>query len=81
MNQIKSIPHVGAQVLEMKNSPIADDTDEEIYVIRQEVEEQPCCYFNDVYYPNGSYVHSGTDVLVCNNGLWIYQSNSDLDKP
>jgi len=81
MDQLKSMPHVGAQVLEMKNSPIADDSDEEIYVIRQEVEEQPYCYFNNVSYPDGTYVHSGTDVLVCNNGLWIYQGNSDPDKP
>lgn len=81
MSQIKSIPHVGAQVPDMKNSPIADDTDEEIYVLRQEVEEQPFCYFNDISYPDGSFVQSGTDVLICSNGLWIYQSNSDPDKP
>ena len=81
MNQIKSIPHVGAQVPEMKNSPIADDTDEEIYVLRQEVEEQPYCYYNNTSYAHGSYVHSGTEVLVCSDGLWVYQSNSDPDKP
>ena len=59
MNQSKSIPHVGVQIPDMKNSPIADDTDEEIYVLRQEIEEQPYCYFNDDSYDNGSYVQSG----------------------
>ncbi|WP_028865455.1 DUF1496 domain-containing protein [Psychromonas aquimarina] len=81
MNQVKSIANVGAQVPEMKNSPIVDDTDEEFDVLRQEVEELPCCYFNDISYTDGSYVHSGTDVLVCSKGLWIYQSSSDIDKP
>jgi hypothetical protein len=81
MSRSKSIPHVGVQVPEMKNSPIADDTDEEIYVLRQEIEEQPYCYFNNVSYANESYVQSGTDVLRCNNGMWIYLSNSDLDNP
>ncbi|MFT6985805.1 MAG: hypothetical protein ACJAT7_001625 [Psychromonas sp.] len=81
MTQLKSIPDLGAQVPEMKNSPIADECEEEFDVVRQEVEELPCCYFNNVSYPNGSYVQSGTSVLVCRNGLWVYQSNSDLDKP
>lgn len=81
MTQIKSIPHVGAQDPEMKNSPIADDTDEEIYVIRQEFEDLPYCYYNGSRYAHGSYVNSGTDVLVCSKGIWVYQSNSDSDKP
>lgn len=81
MSQIKSIPHVGPQVPDMKNSPIADDADDEIYVVGQEVEEQPYCYYNNTSYAHGSYVNTGTDVLVCDKGLWIYQSNSDSDKP
>ena len=81
MSPIQSIPHVGAQVPEMKNSPIVDDTDDEIYVVGQEVEEQPCCYYNNTSYDDGSYVNTGADVLVCNKGLWIYQSSSDPDKP
>lgn len=81
MSQIKSIPHVGTQVPELKNSPIADDTDDEIYVVGQEVEEQPICYYNNKSYDNGSYVNTGNEVLLCNNGLWVYQSSSDSDKP
>ncbi len=81
MSKIKSIPHVGTQVPELKNSPVADDMDDEIYVVGQEVEEQPVCYYNNKSYANGSYVNTGAEVLLCNNGLWVYQSSSDSDKP
>lgn len=81
MNQPLSVPSVGAQDPELQNSPIAEETDEDFDVIRQEVESLPCCYFNSTSFQNGSYVRSGTDLLICDKGLWINQGSSDLDNP
>ena len=41
-----SIPQVGAQDPELKNSPIAEEEDEDTDVIRQQVPGEPVCYFN-----------------------------------
>jgi len=76
-----SVPNVGSQDPELQNSPVAEPFEEEFEVIRQEVEGAQYCYFNGVSYQSGSYVRSGTELLVCDKGLWVNQGNSDPDNP
>jgi len=45
MTHHASIPHVGAQDPELKNSPIAEEEDEDTDVIRQQVPGEPVCWF------------------------------------
>lgn len=62
------LPQVGAPDPELKNSPIFDEYDE----ISLDLElESGACYFNDVAYPLGQYVLSGSDLLRCEGrGVW-----------
>ncbi|HMA87943.1 MAG TPA: DUF1496 domain-containing protein [Burkholderiales bacterium] len=66
----RNIPRVGSPDPERKNSPILDEEDEEI---DPELElETGVCYFNDVAYPLGSYVLSGSELLHCEErGVWV----------
>jgi len=66
----RSIPQVGSPDPERKNSPIVDEEDEEV---DPELElETGVCYFNDVAYPLGSYVLSGSELLHCEErGVWV----------
>ena len=63
------LPQVGAPDPERKTSPIFDQDDE----ISLDLElETGVCYFNDVAYPIGTYVMSGSEVLRCEGrGVWI----------
>ena len=67
-----SIPQVGAPDPERNTSPIIDESeyDEEAGSPDLELEE-PACYFNGQAFPIGSYVQSGSEVLLCNGrGVW-----------
>jgi hypothetical protein len=77
MRHHPSIPHVGAQDPELKNSPIAEEEDEDTDVIRQQVPGEPVCYFNGEEYKHGSYVVSGSLLLQCNYGVWVESAASD----
>jgi hypothetical protein len=57
------IPDVGAQDPELKNSPIALESDE--------VPDEPFCYFNSEAFPNGAVVKSGPMKLRCDLGIWV----------
>ncbi len=81
MTLTRSIPDVGAQDPELSNSPIAEEGDEEFEVIRQQYEGEPACYFNNQSFSNGSYVRSGTSLLLCDKGLWVISGSSDPDNP
>lgn len=81
MNQSGSIIDVGAQDPELQSSPVAEESDEEFDVIRQEVESEPNCYFNSISYQDGTYVRSGTNLLICDKGLWVSLGSSDPDNP
>ncbi len=74
-------PDVGAPDPELKTSPIAEETDEEAEVLRQEEPGEPVCYFNDTSYAQGTHVISGTSLLRCDYGLWIRVGSSDPDNP
>ena len=69
---------VGSPDPELKTSPIMEETDEDFEVTAQEVENLPGCYFNNVSYPSGQYVCSGSgELLHCQNGLWIREGTCD----
>jgi hypothetical protein len=64
-----TIPQVGAPDPELKCSPIFDE--EEDVSLDREL-ESPGCYFNDVAYPIGQYVRSGSELLHCEDrGVWL----------
>lgn len=71
-------PDLGAQDPELKNSPVSWDSDEEKEVLRQELADEPSCYFNDLAYAHGKTIKSGTELLRCDRGLWIPVGQADL---
>ena len=77
MKHHPSIPHVGAQDPELKNSPIAEEEDEDTDVIRQQVPGEPVCYFNGAEYKHGTYVVSGSQLLQCSYGVWVESAAED----
>ena len=81
MKHHPSIPQVGAPDPELKNSPIADEEDEETDVVRQQVPGEPVCYFNGTSYKHGAFVQSGSQLLKCSYGVWVDEGSSDPDNP
>lgn len=76
MTKHKQAIAVGAPDPEMKTSPILEDTDEEYEFSAQEYENLPQCYFNNVSYPAGQFVCSGSgELLHCEDGLWIREGS------
>jgi hypothetical protein len=76
-----SIPQVGAQDPELRNSPVADEEDEDTDVVRQQVPGEPVCFFNSREYRHGEFVMSGSQVLKCSYGVWIDEGSSDPRNP
>ena len=75
-------PAVGAQDPEKKNSPVMEDADDDFDVLRQEIDGLDACFFNNVRYPNGDYVCSGSgELLHCENGVWVREGSCDTDNP
>jgi hypothetical protein len=77
MKHHPSITHVGAQDPELRNSPIAEEEDEDTDVILQQAPVAPACWFNGVEYKDGTYVVSGSQLLQCNRGVWIESAAED----
>lgn len=78
MTNEQSTTQVGSPDPELKTSPIVEDLDENFEVTAQEVEDLPVCYFNNVSYPNGKYVCSGSgELLHCRKGLWVREGTCD----
>ncbi len=72
-------PQVGAPDPELKNSPIAEETDEDSEVLRQEVPGDPVCYFNNNAYKHGDDICSGNILLRCTYGIWRQTGSCDPD--
>lgn len=70
---------VGAPDPEHKTTPILDEYEE----ISLDMEiEAGVCYFNDVAYPIGTYVLSGSEVLHCEErGVWVRKGERRPDGP
>jgi hypothetical protein len=74
-------PQVGAPDPELRNSPIAEDTDEQTVDLRQQEPGEPVCYFNGETYANATYVCSGHELLRCDYGIWVRSGTCDVDNP
>ncbi len=73
---------LGAQDPELRNSPIADESDEDTESLRETVpEDSPLCYFNGRAYADGTLVRSGTTTLRCERGLWVEAGPGDPENP
>jgi hypothetical protein len=72
---------VGAQDPELRNSPIADETDEDMEALRETIPGDDFCYFNGTPYENGALVKSGTVRLRCDYGIWVPAGPGDPDNP
>lgn len=81
MRHQPSIPQVGAQDPELRNSPIADEEDEDTDVVRQQVPGEPVCYYNGTEYRHGTFVRAGSQLLKCSYGVWVDEGSSDPDNP
>ncbi|MFO1393956.1 MAG: hypothetical protein U1F09_09375 [Steroidobacteraceae bacterium] len=79
MRPATRIPQVGAQDPELRNSPIAEEEDEDTDVVRQQVPGEPVCWYNGRDYRNGEYVRSGTQLLKCSYGVWLDTGSGDPD--
>jgi hypothetical protein len=62
---------VGAQDPELKNSPVADEGDEDTEALRETLPGSPVCYFNGIAYSHGTLIKSGSRALRCEHGLWV----------
>jgi hypothetical protein len=81
MKQHPNIPQVGAQDPELRNSPIADEEDEDTDVVRQQVPGEPVCYYNGAGYKHGAFVQSGSQLLKCHYGVWVDEGSADPRNP
>lgn len=75
------LPEVGALDPELRNSPVAQEFDEDVDTLRQQMPGEPVCYFNGRSFAHGRYVSSGGQVLHCHYGVWIDAGSADRDNP
>jgi len=73
--------NAGAQDPELKNSPVAWDSEEETEALREEGPGGPVCFFNDEAYDHDTVIKSGTVLLRCDRGIWFPAGSSDPDNP
>src|SRR5512138_4032647 len=71
---------LGTQDPDRKNSPVAWESDEDVDALREEVPDEPRCFFNDHAFTHGAVVSSGTVLLRCDNGVWIPAGATDAGK-
>ncbi|MGI9288159.1 MAG: DUF1496 domain-containing protein [Pseudomonadales bacterium] len=78
MSSSKHPIDVGAPLPELQNSPVISDIDDEREMIDPEIPEERMCYFNGKSYAHGTYVKSGTLVLLCDRGAWVEAEDPDI---
>jgi hypothetical protein len=71
---------LGAQDPELKNSPVAWESDEDTEALREEIDEEPVCFFNDRAYSHGTVVSSGSALLRCDHGIWVPTNSGERGK-
>ncbi|HEB97980.1 MAG TPA: hypothetical protein ENJ05_00555 [Thiotrichales bacterium] len=81
MNERIHVAQVGAPDPELNNSPIAEDPDENLEMLRQELPGEPVCAFNNRDYASGEWVCSGDTLLRCDDGIWVREGTCDPDNP
>jgi hypothetical protein len=62
---------LGAQNPDLKNSPIAWESDEDTETLRESLPSEPVCFFNDHEFASGAIVVSGSTRLRCERGVWV----------
>jgi hypothetical protein len=73
------VPEVGAPDPERKTSPIFDEYED---ISLDSELEAGVCYFNDVAYPIGAYVRSGSELLRCDGrGVWVRSGEMRPENP
>jgi hypothetical protein len=75
------IPNLGAQDPDLRNSPVAWESDEDTETLRASVPGEPVCFFNDRAYAHGTIGKSGTVLLRCDRGLWVPEGPADPENP
>jgi len=75
------LPNLGAQDPELKNSPVAWESDEDTEALREEGPGEPVCFFNGQAYDHGTVIKSSTVLLRCDRGIWFPAGPSDPDNP
>ena len=82
MNEPGGVEQVGEQDPELQNSPIVDESEDDVeYDLHEQLAEHSFCFFNNQRFPNGAYVSSGTIRLRCDRGVWVVSGSSDPDNP
>ncbi len=77
----QAIP-VGAPDPELRNSPIIEETAEDMAELERQLPEGGAgCYFNGTAFAPGTVVRSGSDLLRCDAGAWVRQGSADPDHP
>jgi hypothetical protein len=74
-------PVLGAQIPELKNSPIAWEGDEDTEALREALPSEPTCFFNDHEFEHGAIVSGDGVRLRCDHGLWVPAGPADPDNP
>lgn len=70
--------HVGAPDPERRNSPILEETDEQLAALARELDDAPgVCYLNDDPYGPEDHVCSGSVLLQCRHGAWVRVGSCD----
>jgi hypothetical protein len=81
MTSSPNVRNVGAMDPQLRNSPIAQEFDEDSDTMLQQVPGEPVCYFNGREFRNDAYVRSGAQLLKCRYGVWIDAGPGDPDNP
>ena len=70
---LKELPQLGAPDPEKNTSPIVDESEYDEHAASRDLEiEEGACYFNGEQFPIGTYVLSGSELLLCNGrGVWV----------
>jgi hypothetical protein len=77
VSMIEKPQDLGAQDPELKNSPVAWETDEDTEALREAVPGSAACYFNGNAYTHGTLIRSGSTVLRCDGGVWVPEGAGD----
>jgi hypothetical protein len=76
-----NILDLGAQDPELRNSPVAWESDDDTDALREQSPGATVCYFNDTEYDLDTIIKSGDSLLRCSYGLWVPVASSDPDNP
>jgi hypothetical protein len=72
--------NVGAQDPELKNSPVAWESDEDTEALREEEPGEAVCFFNGQAFDHEAVIKTGTELLRCDHGIWTPMESIDSDK-